>query len=126
MKTALLIVLLLSITVFSQQTFWANLTVSSSTGAATTIHTFTATFQNYSLPANSYIIVAYTNQFTTTSANTPSPNNNFCQTGCTISSASIAQSPPSSLRINGLFTSPLSNANFTVQYSIGNLINPLY
>ena len=104
LRSLLLIAL---ITPILTQTFFADLTSSSSLAGATTTHFLTATFTNFSISSGSYLSLNYTAGWTVTTiarANT----GDYCQNTCTLASVTVIPSG-NNVRISNLFPSTLTN-----------------
>jgi len=108
----------------AQPLFWANFTTSSQYTGSTAQHTYLLNFINFTYPANSYIYINYTTNWNLNSLTSGSASD-FCENGCTIGSVTTTISGQK-VKLNNLMPTAKTAINFTVSYTLKNIVLPLY
>jgi hypothetical protein len=106
----------------ASQVFTANIVTTNLSAGATQSHSLVLAFLNYTLNSNSYLFVNYSSNWNIGSI-TKIGATDFCETGCTLSNVSISNISQN-IKITNLFPNNYTNTNFTLQYTINNIINP--
>ena len=108
--------------VFSFAIMYASVTSTSTLATATVQHFLTATFQNLTIPASSYLYLNFTsgwNVGSTVRAN----SGDFCENSCNLTNINIATTV-NKIRINNFFPNDLTTANISIGISLTNIVNP--